>query len=177
MSIRNVELGEGLYDQERLATKAVFTCVAILTFLQNNTLFLAHVDPTIFDTKTDQPLVEIQNIIEHVIFMLDVNHKDLMIETVFVIGGVQNDGYENLNGFLSILRQSPSIIIPHSKTVSLERLRMFIEKIKYHNLCITFIENSITVDDITDSTWIEPSGANVYTFLHFSLPRFVSLLF
>ena len=28
------------------------------------------------------------------------------------------------------------------------------QKIKYHNLCVNFIENSISVDDITDSTWI-----------------------
>jgi hypothetical protein len=95
-----------------------------------------------------------QKIIEHIILMLDVNHKDKMIETVFVIGGVQNDDYEKLNNFLSVLRKTPSIIIPKSKTVSLERLRMFIEKIKYHNLCMNFIENSISVDDITKSTWI-----------------------
>jgi hypothetical protein len=86
--------------------------------------------------------------------MLDVNYKDIMIETVFGIGGVQNNKYEKLNNFLSILRQTPSIISPKSKTVSLERLRMFIEEIKYHNLCMNFIENSITVDDITKLTCI-----------------------
>jgi hypothetical protein len=94
-----------------LATKGVFTCVVVLIFLPDNTLLLAHVDSTIFDANTDEPLVEIQNIIEHVILMLDVNYKDIMIETVFVIGGVQNDEYEKLNDFLSLLRRTPSIII------------------------------------------------------------------
>jgi hypothetical protein len=86
--------------------------------------------------------------------MIDVNYKDIMIETVFPISGVQNNQYEKLNDFVSILGQTPSIIIPKSKTASLERLRMFIEKIKYDNLCMNFIENSITVDDITKLTCI-----------------------
>jgi hypothetical protein len=111
MSIRNVEPGETLHDKDRLATKGVFTCVAVLIFLQDNTLFLAHVDSTIFDANTNNPLVEVQNIIEHGILMLDVNYKDIMIETVVVIGGVQNDEYEKLNDFLSLLRRTPSIII------------------------------------------------------------------
>jgi hypothetical protein len=101
MSIRNVEPGEALYDKDQLATKGVFTCVAVLIFLQDDTLFLAHVDSTIFDADSDEPLVEIQKIIEHVILLLDVNFKDIMIETVFLIGGVQNSDYTKLNASLS----------------------------------------------------------------------------
>ncbi len=54
-------------------------CIDLLT---DDTLFLAHVDSTIFDANTDEPLDEIQKIIERVILTLHVNHKDIWPFTV-----------------------------------------------------------------------------------------------
>ncbi|CAF1444860.1 unnamed protein product [Adineta ricciae] len=108
----------------------------------------------IFDIGGKHPLVEVQHIIENAIIMLDTNHKDTVPESIFLMGGVQNAEYEKLNDALTDWRLSPSIIGPSCEIISSQRLRTFIEKIKYHNLCINFIENSISVGDIIDSTWI-----------------------
>ncbi|CAF1444845.1 unnamed protein product [Adineta ricciae] len=154
MSIRNVEIGEALHDKSQLATKGVFTCVAVLIFLQDDGLFLAHIGSEIFDIGGKDPLVEVQRIIENAIIMFDTNHKDTVPESIFLMGGVQNKEYVKLNDALTDWRLSPSIIGPSCEIISSQRLRTFIEKIKYHNLCINFIENSISVGDIIDSTWI-----------------------
>ncbi|UJR07445.1 hypothetical protein I4U23_011731 [Adineta vaga] len=56
INICNVEPGEALSDKDRLATKGVFTCVAILVFLQDYALFMVHVDSQIFDANGKEPL-------------------------------------------------------------------------------------------------------------------------
>ena len=154
MSIRNVEQRQALREKNSLASKGVFTCVAVLVFLKDVHVFLAHVDSTLFDPSADKPLVQVQILIEHVIVMLDDYEKNCPIEDVFIIGGIKDENYQKLNDSLSILRTDHSAILPILKDVSLEQFTIFVKKIKYHNLCVNMIEGSTTIDDITRSTWI-----------------------
>jgi hypothetical protein len=115
MSIRNVEQGQALREKNRLASKGVFTCVAVLVFLKDDHLFLAHVDPTVFNPSANKPLDQVQIILEHVIVMMDHYEKNCLIEDVFIIGGIKNKDYEKLNDSLSILRSAHSTILPTPK--------------------------------------------------------------
>lgn len=153
MHIRNVEQGQGLLGKNTLATKGVFTCVGVLVLLNDNYVFLTHVDSAIFDPDENKPLVTVLNIIKYVMNMLDDCSKSSLIEDVLIIGGINNEYYRELNNCLWNLRRDYSTIL-HKSTMNIERCSMFIEKIKYHNLCVNMIETPSTVDDISKSTWI-----------------------
>lgn len=53
MSIRNVEQGQALREKNGLASIGVFTCVAVSVLLKDDHVFLAHVDPTVFNPSAD----------------------------------------------------------------------------------------------------------------------------
>jgi hypothetical protein len=154
MPIRNVEMGEALLKKYRLASTGIFTCLAVLVLLDDDDVFLAHIDSSVFDPSADDCSAEVQKIIEHVIVTLDSHSKNRLIEDVFIIGGVDDDDYKKMDSSLSDMRSDHLTIQFVPKTVSLERFAMFVKKIKYHNLCFNTIDGSVTVDDIVETTWI-----------------------
>ena len=88
-------------------------------------VFLAHIDLSLLNLSMDDPSAEVL----------------MIIEDVFIIGGVDNREHEKMRS-----DHPTNQIVP--KTVSLKRLAKLVKKIKYHNRCVNMIEGSTTVDDI-----------------------------
>jgi hypothetical protein len=137
----------------QLSTTGVFTCVAIVAHLNDDTTFIHHISSTDFNIKAIDIRQEVQKIIEKSVRRLNrCKAENSYLHDVFIIGGVNNQTYVRFNDVLRSIKDDFSNITPISSRVNCDDLHNFIRCIQYFNLMMNFQDVSIHYDSDDDAS-------------------------
>jgi hypothetical protein len=92
-------------------------------------------DPSNFDLEQNDVSTEVQKLVKKTMLKLNkCNKNGLSIEKVYVIGGLDNELYENFNTALNRMKENYSLLTPTIHQLNVDDLKNFFKVIDYSNV-------------------------------------------
>ena len=150
--IKNVAVGKSSVDA-RLASTGVCSCIAMVIWPEDGTIFISHIDSVRFDVEAREPEQECIKLIKDTLKKFRKRKDNSSIKDVYIVGGLNNPQHERLHNAFNLLAKNHSASVRHTTELISENVRAFCRSIKYVNLLMN-VDGEADGEDATASTFI-----------------------
>ncbi|CAF0975797.1 unnamed protein product [Didymodactylos carnosus] len=133
-SVKNVAMGASATDPIVLATTGVASCIAVIITLKDKGVFINHVDSTeLFNTKCST-IDNAQRFIERIVKRFFAKDKSRTIDSVYLIGGLDNNRYNCVRNSIEVLRLDHTVSPRFEDEITTAQVRSFLSCIKLNKV-------------------------------------------
>ena len=133
--IKNVEVGEAAVAPQ-LASTGVHSCLAVMIWPVDGTVFIHHIDSTSFDAEAEDVNLECLKIVQWAVEEYKECKGNVSFKGVFIIGGLISGNYGQLQQTFELLSTNPAALDSRATEPVGEVVRAFFQSLKYVNVCM-----------------------------------------